>query len=183
MTQLPIDQLDDKTLVKLALEDKQEAYTHLLLRYKDRVLTYITKLVVNTTEAEDLMVISFVKAFRNLDGYNPKYAFSTWLYRIVQNLCIDHFRKSRQYFVSLEEAAETVDFTPEEVLIAEQEKMALDAVISQLKPEYREVIDLRYRQHFAYEEIAEQLHIPLGTVKTRLHRAKEMLNHIITQEE
>lgn len=98
------DNLDDRELVKLALENRQEAYTRLLVRHKDRVQAFINKLIVNSSESEDLVLMSFDKAFRNLKHYNPKYAFSTWLYSIVQNLCIDHFRKNKQYFVSLEEA-------------------------------------------------------------------------------
>jgi RNA polymerase sigma factor (sigma-70 family) len=177
-----LDHLDDRALVQLALENKQEAYTRLLVRHKDRVQAFINKLIVNRPESEDLVLMSFDKAFRNLRHYNPKFAFSTWLYSIVQNLCIDYFRKNKQYFVSLEEASETVDINPEEVLIAEQQRQALESLITQLKPEYREVILLRYMQHYAYEEIAAQLQIPLGTVKTRLHRAKSMLSEIMSQE-
>lgn len=177
-----LDQLDDRALVKLALENRQEAYTRLLVRHKDRVQSFINKLIVNSSESEDLVLMSFDKAFRNLKHYNPKFAFSTWLYSIVQNLCIDHFRKNRQFFVSLEEAQETEDINPEEVLIAEQQKQAIEALISRLKPEYADVIRLRYMQHYAYEEIAGELNIPLGTVKTRLYRAKVMLAGIVDQQ-
>ena len=176
------DNLDDRELVRLALENRQEAYTRLLVRHKDRVQAFINKLIVNSSESEDLVLMSFDKAFRNLKHYNPKYAFSTWLYSIVQNLCIDHFRKNKQYFVSLEEAQETEDINPEEVMIAEQQKQAIESVISRLKPDYAEVIRLRYMQHYAYEEIADTLNVPLGTVKTRIHRAKVMLAQIIEQE-
>ncbi|HHV02888.1 MAG: RNA polymerase sigma factor [Bacteroidales bacterium] len=177
-----LDNLDDRALVELALENKQEAYTRLLVRHKDRVQAFINKLIVNSPEAEDLVLMSFDKAFRNLKHYNPKYAFSTWLYSIVQNLCIDHFRKNRQFFVSLEEAQETEDINPEDVLIAEQQRQTMENMISRLKPEYAEVIRLRYMQYYAYEEIAATLDIPLGTVKTRLHRAKVMLARIFEEE-
>ena len=102
--------------------------------------------------------------------------------RQVQNLCIDHFRKNKQFFVSLEEAQETEDINPEDVLIGEQQKQIMEDMISRLKPEYAEVITLRYMNHYAYEEIANELNIPLGTVKTRLHRAKVYLAQIIEQE-
>lgn len=178
-----MDKLNDKALVELALQNRQEAYTRLLVRHKDRVQAFISKLIVDRAEAEDLMLLSFDKAFRNLKRYNPKFAFSTWLYSIAYNLCIDYFRKNKQYFVGLEEARETADITPEEVYIANQQRNTVESLIDQLKPEYREVIYLRYMQHYAYEEIAEQLNIPLGTVKTRIHRAKCELNKIISLEE
>ncbi len=178
-----MDNLDDKALVELALQNRQEAYTRLLIRHKDRVQSFINKLIVNQAEAEDLMLLSFDKAFRNLKHYSPKFAFSTWLYSIVYNLCIDYFRKNRQYFVGLEEAQDTADVTPEEVFIANQQRQTVESLIDQLKPEYREVIFLRYMQHYAYIEIATKLQIPVGTVKTRLHRAKIELNKIISLEE
>ena len=177
-----LDQLDDRALVELALQNRQEAYTRLLVRHKDRVQAFINKLIINSSESEDLVLMSFDKAFRNLKNYNPKYAFSTWLYSIVQNLCIDHFRKDKQFFVSLEEAQDAEDVNPEDVLIAEQQKQIMENMISRLKPEYGEVIRLRYMHHYAYEEIANELNIPLGTVKTRIHRAKVSLARIIELE-
>ncbi len=154
------DNLDDRELVKLALENRQEAYTRLLVRHKDRVQAFINKLIVNSSESEDLVLMSFDKAFRNLKQYNPKYAFSTWLYSIVQNLCIDHFRKNpdNTLFFSLEEARKQ-NINPEEVMIAEQQKQLLNPVISRLKPDYAEIIRLRYMQHYAYEEIADTLNV------------------------
>ena len=177
-----LDQLDDRALVELALQNRQEAYTRLLVRHKDRVQAFINKLIINSSESEDLVLMSFDKAFRNLKNYNPKYAFSTWLYSIVQNLCIDHFRKNKQFFVSLEEAQDAEDVNPEDVLIAEQQKQIMENMISRLKPEYGEVIRLRYMHNYAYEEIANELNIPLGTVKTRIHRAKVSLARIIELE-
>ena len=94
-----LDHLDDRALVKLALENKQEAYTRLLVRHKDRVQAFISKLIVNSSEAEDLVLMSFDKAFSNLAHYNPKFAFSTWPYSIVQNLCIDYYRKTSCYML------------------------------------------------------------------------------------
>ncbi|NLA16153.1 MAG: sigma-70 family RNA polymerase sigma factor [Bacteroidales bacterium] len=177
-----LDHLDDRALVKLALENKQEAYTRLLVRHKDRVQAFISNLIVNPAEAEDLVLMSFDRAFSNLKSYNPKYAFSTWLYSIVQNLCIDHYRKNKLSFVALEEAREAEEVNPEDVLIAEQQRQAMEKMIARLKPEYAQVIRLRYMQYYAYEEIANELGIPLGTVKTRLHRAKSKLSEIIVRE-
>ena len=160
-----LDHLDDRALVKLALENKQEAYTRLLVRHKDRVQAFISKLIVNSSEAEDLVLMSFDKAFSNLAHYNPKFAFSTWLYSIVQNLCIDYYRKNKLLYVALEEAQNAEEINPEDVLIAEQQRQAIEKIIERLKPEYAEVIRLRYMQHFAYEEIANQLNIPWELLK------------------
>ncbi len=150
----------------------------MLVRHKDRVQAFINKLIVNRPESEDLVLMSFDKAFRNLRHYNPKFAFSTWLYSIVQNLCIDYFRKNKQYFVSLEEASDTVDINPEEVLIAEQQRQALESLITQLKPEYREVIWLRYMQHYAYEEIAHSCKSLWARSKQGLTRQVMLGNYV-----
>ncbi len=178
-----MEQLDDRTLVTLALENKQEAFTRLLVKYKDRVRMFIGKLVVNPSEADDLVLMSFDKAFSNLKHYNPKYAFSTWLYSIVQNLCIDHYRKNKLSYVTLEDAYEAEEINPEEVLILEQQKQAIEEMIARLRPEYAQVIKLRYMESYSYAEIAKRLDIPLGTVKTRLHRAKYTLSQIIAKED
>lgn len=178
----PLDKLDDKALVALALENRQEAYTRLLVKYKDRVRIFIGKLIINPSEADDLVLMSFDKAFSNLKHYNPKYAFSTWLYSIVQHLCIDHYRKNKLSYVALEDACEATEINPEEGLIMEQQRLALEDMIARLKPEYAQVIRLRYVESYTYEEIANVLNIPLGTVKTRLHRAKYALSQTIAKE-
>lgn len=185
MEQIPSSQLelmDDRVLVSLALEGRQEAYTRLLFKYKDRIQAFAGKLIVNQVDTEDIVLMCFDRAFSNLSGYNPRFAFSTWLYKICYNMCIDHFRRQKQFYVSLDEATDQADITPEENLIAEQQRQVIERYINKLKPEYAQVIRLRYMQHYAYEEMAQELDIPLGTVKNRLHRAKILLGQIVSQE-
>lgn len=172
---------DDKELVDLALAKRQEGYTRLLVKYQDKVLNFISKFIGPSIESEDLMLISFDKAFSNLASYNPAYAFSTWLYRIVQNVCIDYLRKQRQFLIPLEDIREGFGDTPEEGMIAQQQQQAFIQFLKQLKPTYREVALLRYIDNYAYGEIAAKLNITVGNVKTRLYRIRQLLNNFLSQ--
>ncbi|MDR0386273.1 MAG: sigma-70 family RNA polymerase sigma factor [Prevotellaceae bacterium] len=180
----------DLELVRRALNKDQKAYSSLLSRYHDNIFYYILKMVGDKSHADDLTIESFDKAFQNLDKYNEQYAFSTWLYKIAKNCTIDFVRKRKLNSLHIsydpEENASINENTissgtpnPEENMIQQQETMALMKHIESLKPKYRTLIELRYIKEYAYEEIAEELSIPLGTVKTRLFRAKNVLAAMI----
>lgn len=182
----------DYALVRSAVEDgDQNAFAELLQQYREPLIQLLQKMTGNRDDAEDLMMESFARAFKNLKNYQPHYAFSTWLFRIATNAGIDHLRKKRLRTTSLDKtstSAEGEEFShdissgqpdPEEHLISDQKREMLRKVVEQLKPRYRELILMRYYQEMSYEEIADKLNVPLGTVKAQLYRAKELLYHIL----
>ncbi|MDR0724469.1 MAG: sigma-70 family RNA polymerase sigma factor [Prevotellaceae bacterium] len=180
----------DLELVHKALKNDQKAYSRLLSRYRHNIFYYILRMVGNKTYANDLTQESFDKAFRNLKKYNEKYAFSTWLYKIAENCTIDFARKrklnSLHINYSSDEESSINENTlysktpnPEENMIQQQEEMRLIKYIESMKPKYRKLIELRYIKEYAYREIAEELNIPLGTVKSQLLRAKNILAEMI----
>lgn len=181
----------DEDLVQKALSGDNRAYGKLMSRYRDSIYFMIQKMVNNRDDAEDLTIEAFGKAFHNLKKYSSEYAFSTWLYRIAINNCIDFVRKNRIETFSLdvgiedEEGGKTQrnieanELDPEEKLIKQQRILHLRSVIEQLNPKYRRLIELRYLQEKSYDEIATELQRPLGTVKAQLYRAKELMTNII----
>lgn len=176
----------DQELIKKALKKDQKAYSRLLSRYRDNIFYYILKMIGNKTDASDLTIETFDKAFQNLDKYSEQYAFSTWLYKIARNSTIDFVRKRKLNTLHInygsDEEASVNENTlqsgtpdPEQDLIHNQERHLLMDYINALKPKYKKLIELRYIKEYAYEEISQELDIPLGTVKTQLFRAKNML--------
>jgi RNA polymerase sigma-70 factor (ECF subfamily) len=184
----------DYDLVQLALEGDEKAFARLLARYKDAIYFMLLKMVNNRSDAEDLTLEAFGKAFKNLHQYSPTYAFSTWLFKIASNNCIDFLRKKKGTFVSIENTNEQPDNpeqikipskepNPEEKLIRKQKAILLRKVVRRLKPRYQTLVELRYFNEFSYEEIAKELKLPLGTVKAQLFRAREMLFKMIETTE
>ncbi len=182
----------DYELVKAALQGDEKAFARLLNRYKDAIYFMLLKMVNNRSDAEDLTLEAFGKAFKNLHQYSPTYAFSTWLFKIASNNCIDFLRKKKGVNVPIEkedsENSETVklkskELNPEERLIRQQKAILLRNVVRKLKPRYQVLVELRYFREFSYEEIAKELDLPLGTVKAQLFRAREMLFKMIESTE
>jgi len=181
-------------LVAQALEGDESAYAELLERFRRPVFSLIYRMVSDRELAEDLAQEAFVKAFNHLDTYNPKYRFSSWLFKIANNHAIDHLRRSRLQTVSIhgsphaatserEEETRIVleahDETPEQEVMALELGGAIEAAIAQLRPEYRTAVILRHIESRPYEEIAEIMDIPIGTVKTFLHRARAELRETL----
>ena len=178
----------DFDLVQKAVDGDQKAFAELMGRYRDAIYFMLLKMVNNRSDAEDLTIEAFGKAFKNIQQYSPNYAFSTWLFKIASNNCIDYLRKKRTNYVSIEGSGngedreneptihlkdETPD--PEEHLIKEQKALLMRTIVQKLKPRYRLLIELRYFKEYSYEEIAEELDLPIGTVKAQLFRARELL--------
>ncbi|MFN8310171.1 MAG: sigma-70 family RNA polymerase sigma factor [Chitinophagales bacterium] len=181
----------DLELVNKAKNGDQAAFAKLMSRYRESVFFMVLKMVHNRDDAEDLTMVAFSKAFHNLANYSADFAFSTWLFRIATNNCIDHIRKKKLQTTSIDQTTNTEDgestpiavkdkeLTPEENIIKEQRASNMRTVLQQLNPKYRQLIELRYFQELSYEEIAEQLDLPLGTVKAQLFRAKDMLYNMM----
>ena len=177
--------LEDRALVEMALQRNQGAFSLLLEKYHGSLMTHVLKYVTVIEDAEDICQRSFEKAFMNIDRYNAQYAFSTWLYNIAQNEAIDHLRRSRASINSVpisseREALEVLSgSTPEEEFIIDQAVSNLISGIQGLPDSYRQVAELRFIKDYAYEDIARELGLPLGTVKTRINRARKLLEKIV----
>ena len=186
--------LQDYKLVQKALQGDEKAFARLLSRYKDTIYFMLLKMLNNRSDAEDLTLEAFGKAFKNLHQYSPTYAFSTWLFKIASNNCIDFLRKKKGITISLENENEQIetreasrikskDLNPEEKLIRKQKAILLHKVVRRLKPHYQTLVELRYFNELSYEEIAKELNLPLGTVKAQLFRARQMLFKLIESTE
>jgi RNA polymerase sigma-70 factor (ECF subfamily) len=182
----------DIEIIELALNGEQKAYAELLNRYQDSIYFLLLKKVGNEIDAEDITMETFGKAFNNLSQYTPTHAFSTWLFRIATNNYIDFIRKKKKRFQSYDASVDFHDpdaiefasnnLNPEDLVIKEQNAKELNELIKTLKPRYASLIDLRYYKELSYEEIAEKMQLPLGTVKAQLYRAKELLSPFLNNK-
>lgn len=192
-----ISHLSDKAkhdfgLVQRAVHQRdQKAFAELMDRYKDSVYFMLLKMVNNSDDADDLTIEAFGKAFNRLSQYTPNFAFSTWLFKIASNNCIDFLRKKKKNVLSLDNRYNNDDgdslmielqsenLNPEQEAIKEQKLIIMREVVTRLKPRYRMLIEMRYFQELSYDEIAEQLDLPLGTVKAQLFRARDFLYNLL----
>ena len=185
---------EDIQLVARARAGDERAFRTLLEKYERAVFSICLRMVRNRDEATDLAQESFIKTFASLDRYNPEYAFSSWLFKITSNLCIDHLRKRRITTFAMDDPVESEkgEFTrqyvspdppPDETFSRNEKMQKLEKGIAALPEHYRIMLVLRHQEDLSYEEIADSLSIPLGTVKARIHRAREMLKTILEGED
>ena len=185
-TGLKLTDLSDKELVDLALQQNQAAFIVLYTRYNAGVKNHISKYIAQAEDKEDVALESFQKAFSQISSYNPEFKFSTWLYRIARNTALDHISKRDREKNNLpttsisDTLAEINDMAaamhnPEDDIIKQQESDKWMTNIEKLKDDYRIVARMNLIDHFGYKEIAEQLDLPINTVKTRIRRAKAQL--------
>jgi RNA polymerase sigma-70 factor (ECF subfamily) len=144
----------------------------------------LLKMTNNTIEAEDLTIEAFGKAFKSIDKYTPEFAFSTWLFKIATNNYIDYKRKKRLQTISMDQEESVFNFdsqikNPEDKVIEQQKYDTLRSVIDKLKPHYKTLVEKRYFEEKSYEEIAQELSLPIGTVKAKLFRAREFLYNLM----
>ncbi len=177
----------------LAAREKgdQRAYADLMRFYREPIYMMLLRMTHNPTEADDLTIETFGKAFCQLHSYTPTNTFATWLFAIASNSGIDYIRRRRLEMVSLNSMSvgndnegyefpiPPPDATPEEQLIDTQRSQLLREVVRQLKPRYRTIVEMRYFEEMSYEEIAEKLKLPMGTVKIQLRRARMLLAEIL----
>ncbi len=183
---MKLTNLSDPELVKLAIEQNQAAFIVLYTRYNTGVKAHISHYIIQKEDIEDICLESFQKAFSQIATYNEEYKFSTWLYRIARNTAFDHIsRKDREKnnlpTTSIsEEMAQVSDIpavmhNPEDEIITQQEYDKWLTNIEKLKDDYRVIARMNLIDNFGYKEIADELEIPINTVKTRIRRAKAML--------
>jgi RNA polymerase sigma-70 factor (ECF subfamily) len=193
---LSVKAVYDYTLIKAALElGNQKAYAELMGRYRDSVYFMLLKMVNNKDDADDLTIEAFGKAFKRLNQYTPTYAFSTWLFKIASNNCIDFIRRKKMVTFSIDRTFENEEggkmsidikadeLNPEEDMVKKQKVKLMHDVVDKLKPRYRVLVELRYFEELSYEEIAVKLELPIGTVKAQLFRAREFLANIMKNNE
>lgn len=186
--------LEDKELAALAAKGREMAFRELLARYERPVFSLVYRMVRDRTLAEDLAQEAFIRAFNAIGTYKPKFKFSSWIFKIANNHAIDHLRKRKLDTVSLdgspharspEEEAQTRivveshEEAPDRYVESRELGSQIEEAIGRLRPEYRTVVLLRHVEGYAYEEIAEIMELPLGTVKTYLHRARGELRGLL----
>ena len=186
-------QLDYQLVCAARDEGNHKAYADLMASYREPLYLLLLRMTHNSTTASDLTVETFSKAFLQLHRYSPSGTFSSWLFSIGVNTYIDYLRKRRIETVSINSITRTSDNAfieyqipseqpnPEEMMIRQQRDAALKEIVNQLKEPYRKIIELRYYEDLSYEDIAERMKIPIGTVKIRLNRAKALLSSIVKE--
>ncbi|CUS99209.1 RNA polymerase sigma factor [Candidatus Chrysopegis kryptomonas] len=178
--------LSDTELVKLAINGDETAYVELMNRYRKKVEVIVLKIVKQKSEVEDLVQEIFTKAFTSISTFKSEFSFSTWLYKIATNHCIDFVRKRKISTFSLDEDYELEEDTiqreipdwsqtPDRELFEKQRNEIIHQAINSLPEHYRKVIIMRHFEDKSYEEIAKELKLPIGTVKVHIFRARELL--------
>ena len=183
----------DSLLVNKAIEGSQKAYSELMSLYWARIEKFFSLKLTSKEDVEDLSIATFSKAFDKLGSYNDSFAFSTWIQTIANNTLIDFFRKKEQKTISIDEEKEDdespgidivdVSLDPEDNLIQKQKNKHIASLVHRLKPHYRELIIMRYLDELSYAEIAQKLDMPLGSVKAKLFRARDILLQILKSNE
>lgn len=193
---LDLANLPDADVVALAQQGRESAYRELIRRYERPVFSLVFRMVRDRAMAEDLAQETFIKVLNNIDRYVPEFKFSSWLFKIANNLAIDHLRRRQLPTISMHGApdattASRIEATTFEVasdgesaleeLEARELGTAIEKAIAALRPEYRSCIMLRHVEGRSYEEIAATLDLPLGTVKTYIHRARHELRKALEE--
>ncbi|MDZ7807026.1 MAG: sigma-70 family RNA polymerase sigma factor [Gracilimonas sp.] len=178
--------LEDDALVSEALAGKEDSYSKLVDKYQKPLYFHIRKMIKEVELVDDLVQEVFMKAFHNLNSYSNEYAFSTWIYRIATNHTIDYLRKKKLQTLSIDQPYKTKDgdmemqlpdesFSTDQPVMKKERKAIVQEAIDNLPEKYRLVIEMRHMEEKSYQEIAEILDLPLGTVKAHIFRARELL--------
>lgn len=176
---------DDRRLAALALDGDDAAFEYLFDRYNEAIRRLFVQRMGGSGDADDLLQETFIKVYINLHRYNPDYTFGQWVYTIARNTFVD-FRRRRQEDLPIDErfaAPASPAPTPEESVINLQQRTQIERYLERLTPRYRRLVVLRFFDGLSYEEIAARLDLPLGTVKTQIHRARGRMCRMIKNEE
>lgn len=186
-------QMDDRTLVRLVVEGDSRAFEPLFMRHKDIIYAMLVKRSCNTDDVDDMLQEAFMKAFVNIDRYNPDYDFGAWICAIAKNTFVDFNRSRRSKALNPDKnlpldsrhtkTAQATAPTPEESIINAQQRAQIERYIATLPEDYRRLFIMRFVEEYTYEEIAETLQMKLGTVKTRIFRVRAMMCKLITEGE
>ena len=179
----------DQELIGRVQDGDSTAFEHLFNRYRDSIYQlYMQRTGGNVDDTNDLLQETFVKVYLNLQRYSSRFTFGQWVYTIARNTFIDYTRRRRDDTVSIDYVGEGIGVSgslggpaPGEHLITHQSQVQLEGLLAKMSPRYRELIELRFFREFSYEEIAAKLSLPMGTVKTQIHRAREQLCRFITE--
>jgi len=181
----------DEELIASILRGEEEKFRELVERYQVRLVSYLYRMLRNEEDARDLTQEVFIKIYGALDRFDPKYRFSTWLFRVAQNAAIDKIRKRRLKLVSLHRSDDDGDGgdwelpgegpTPYQTTHNVERGVAIQEAIENLPGEYRELIMLRHYGELSYDEIAQMKEMPLGTVKNKLFRGRQMLKETLSE--
>ena len=186
--------VEDRELIRRCLRGDHKAYRELLLRYQDPVFNYCRRMTRDPGQAEEIAQEAFVRTLTRLEQYDERYSFSAWIFKIATNLCIDHIRRSRRIAYSLDEELEAADGSfrrelpseepdPAERTLAREQMEMLNDAVARLPEHYRAILLLRHQEGLSYEEIAAVLGLPIGTVKIRIHRAREQVKRSLDKDE
>ena len=179
--------LDDRALVRLVVEGDSKAFEPLFMRHKDIISAMLVKRSANAEDVDDLLQEAFMKAFININRYNPDYDVGAWICTIAKNAFVDFNRSRRNKALNpdnnlpLEGTAQATAPSPEESIINAQQRAQRERYIATLPEDYRRLFVMRFLEEYTYEEIAEALQMKLGTVKTRIFRVRAMMCKLITE--
>ena len=188
------DRHQDLKTIRRCKRGEEEAFSEILGRYRGAIYNLCYRMTRNPEDARDLGQEVFIKVFSLLDRYDETYAFSSWIFRIATNHCIDHLRRNRMRLLSLDghtdKDGDEIEMQiphkgpePDQVLERSEAMVKLEEVVADLPPHYRSIILLRHDQDMSYEEIATVLDLPLGTVKARIHRARNLITKMLEERE
>lgn len=174
----------DQQLVELVLEGDHTAFEYLFTRYREAIyLLMLSRLGGNAQDVDDIIQETFIKVFINIHRYDPRYTFGQWIYTIARNTLID-FKRKQHNDTSIDDRfiiPEAPIPTPEQSVINLQVRSQIENSLRQLSPIQQQLFKMRFLDEYSYEEIAEKLQMPLGTVKTNIHRARTRMCHFITE--
>lgn len=167
----------DQEIIKKILKGQGDLYEEIISRYKNGVYSLCIRMVRNHEDAKDLAQEAFIKAYQNLDKYNPEYKFSTWIFRVASNLCVDYLRKAKKQTLPYEDKLSMPHDTAsaEDMYIHSDNKKVIEKAILDLPEEYRVLIILYHKEGLSYEEMSKVLNLPLSKVKNRLYRGRNKL--------
>ena len=182
------DIYDDCTLAKMVTEGNSAAFDTLFARHSDAIYAMLLKFTGNSDDVDDLIQEAFMKAYLKIGLYDPKYDFGAWIYTIARNTFVDFSRSRKSNALNplnlspeIDNTAQSSSPTPEDYIINAQQRAQIERYISMLPEDYRQLFELRFRDEYSYEEIAEKLEMKLGTVKTRIFRVRNMMCRLITE--
>ncbi|MGD6778553.1 RNA polymerase sigma factor [Sutcliffiella horikoshii] len=178
-----MEQQDDLYFVEQVLAGNKQAFAFIINRYKNRIFAIVLRMVNNPEDAKDLVQECFIKVYGQLDKYDQKGTFASWLYRVSVNHCMDTFRKKKVETVEYSDETGGGSLTPEVVYLQKEKYRQLENLLATLKKEDRLIVLLKYTNDLSYEEIGEVLDIPVHTVANRIHRAKNRLREKLEREE